>query len=56
MITMVHDLTNPKTGKTYKEENLERHHKIPIGSLVERVARQGCLLEHEGAAMGSEAQ
>ena len=32
---MIHDLVNPKTGKTWKEENLERMHNIPIGSLVE---------------------
>ena len=32
---MIHDLVNPKTGKTYKEENLELKHNIPIGTLVE---------------------
>ena len=29
------DLVNPHTGKTYREENAELKHKIPIGSLVE---------------------
>ena len=32
---MIHDLVNPKTGKTWKEENLEKRHNIPIGALVE---------------------
>lgn len=31
----VSDLTNPKTGKTYKEENLEKKHNIELGTLVE---------------------
>lgn len=31
----IHDLVNPKTGKTYKQENLELQHAIPIGALVE---------------------
>lgn len=34
-LVMIHDLTNPATGKTYKEENLERQHQIPVGTLVE---------------------
>lgn len=29
------DLKNPETGKTYREENNEKVHNIPIGSLVE---------------------
>ena len=29
------DIKNPKTGKTYREENLEKTHNIPIGALVE---------------------
>lgn len=29
------DLVNPDTGKTYRQENAELTHKIPIGSLVE---------------------
>ena len=29
------DLTNPETGKTYRQENNEKQHKIPLGSLVE---------------------
>lgn len=32
---VVHNLTNPKTGRTYREDNLQRQHKIPIGTLVE---------------------
>lgn len=32
---VVHDLTNPETGRTYREDNLQRQHKIPIGALVE---------------------
>lgn len=31
----VHNMLNPKTGKTWKEENLEKQHTIPIGTLVE---------------------
>lgn len=31
----VSELVNPETGKTWKEENLELQHNIPIGSLVE---------------------
>lgn len=31
----VHNFVNPETGKTYKEENLELQHNIPIGTLVE---------------------
>ncbi len=29
------DLVNKQTGKTYSEENAEKVHNIPIGSLVE---------------------
>jgi hypothetical protein len=29
------DLVNPNSGKTYREENTEKEHIIPIGSLVE---------------------
>lgn len=29
------DLKNPETGKTYREENNAKEHKIPLGSLVE---------------------
>ena len=29
------DLKNPKTGKTYREENNELHHKYKVGDLVE---------------------
>lgn len=31
----VADLENPETGKTYRQENNETKHNIPIGSLVE---------------------
>ena len=29
------DLTNPATGKTWREENAARTHAIPLGALVE---------------------
>lgn len=29
------DLVNEETGKTYREENAEKIHNIPIGALVE---------------------
>ena len=32
---MTWDLTDPETGKTYKQGNLEKKHNIPIDSLVE---------------------
>ena len=31
----VFDMKNPETGKTYRQENLEKQHQIPIGTLVE---------------------
>lgn len=31
----VADLINPESGKTYRQENSELRHNIPIGSLVE---------------------
>ena len=31
----VSDIKNPKTGKTWREENLEKVHNIPLGTLVE---------------------
>lgn len=31
----ISDLVNKKTGKTYREENMELTHNIPIGALVE---------------------
>ncbi len=31
----VADLINPKTGKTWRQENSELQHNIPIGTLVE---------------------
>jgi hypothetical protein len=35
IFVFLHDLIDPETGKSYKEENLEIKHQIPIGSLVE---------------------
>jgi hypothetical protein len=29
------DLVNPESGRTYREENLEKGHSIPLGALVE---------------------
>lgn len=29
------DIVNPETGKTYRQENLEKTHNIPLGVLVE---------------------
>lgn len=34
-VRMIHDIVNPDTGMTYKEENLAKVHQIPIGTLVE---------------------
>ena len=34
-LIVIHDLVNPETGKTYREENLELKHNIPVGALVE---------------------
>lgn len=31
------DLVNPETDRTYREENAEKTHSIPIGSLVEDI-------------------
>ncbi len=31
----INTLTNPESGKTYREENLEKQHNIPLRSLVE---------------------
>lgn len=31
----ISDLKNPETGKTYRQENNEKTHKIPLGTLVE---------------------
>ena len=31
----VSDIVNEKTGKTWKEENLEKEHEIPLKTLVE---------------------
>jgi hypothetical protein len=30
----VADMTNPETGKTYREENNALKHKIPVGTIV----------------------
>ena len=35
MIVNIHDLINPKTGNSYKEDNLKLKHKFNIGDLVE---------------------
>ena len=34
-IINIADLTNPETGKTYREENNEKLHKYKVGDLVE---------------------
>ena len=34
-IMNIADMTNPDTGKTYRQENLEKKHGILIGTLVE---------------------
>ena len=34
-LIVIHDLVNPETGKTYREENLELKHNVPVGALVE---------------------
>lgn len=34
-IVNVADLVNPKSGKTYRQENAERVHKFNVGQLVE---------------------
>jgi len=34
-VVNVADLINPDTGKTWRQENAERQHNIPIGALVE---------------------
>ena len=31
----INSIKNPETGKTYRQENLEKQHNIPIGTLVE---------------------
>ncbi len=33
--TNIADLTNPESGKTYREENNEKKHKYEVGDLVE---------------------
>ena len=34
-IQLIHNLVNTKTGKTWREENMEKTHNIPLGTLVE---------------------
>jgi len=34
-LVKIADIPNPKTGKTPREENADKSHTIPIGSLVE---------------------
>ena len=41
-MNLIHNLVNPETGKSYKEENLERQHLYPVGTLVE--LETGCRL------------
>lgn len=36
-LMLIHDLTNPETGRTTKEDNLAIPHSIPVGTLVEIV-------------------
>lgn len=35
MLHDINDFVNPKTGKTYRQENEEKTHNIPLGTLVE---------------------
>jgi hypothetical protein len=35
MIENIADMVNPESGKTWREENAARPHKIPLGALVE---------------------
>ena len=35
MIINVADIVNPESGKTYRQENAEKFHTIPLGALVE---------------------
>lgn len=37
-IVNVADLINPDTGNTYREDNANLTHNIPLGTLVELVA------------------
>ncbi|HSI90059.1 MAG TPA: hypothetical protein VK927_03035 [Adhaeribacter sp.] len=34
-IVFIHDLKNPETGNSYKEDNLAKQHNIPVGTLVQ---------------------
>jgi len=34
-VVNIADIVNKKTGKTFREENNEKKHNIPLGSLVE---------------------
>lgn len=34
-MNIIHNLTDPKTGNTYKEDNLKRDYAIPLHTLVE---------------------
>lgn len=44
---VIHDLVNPETGKTYREENLEKHHNFPVGALVEFTISSDPFAEHD---------
>lgn len=35
VMTPISNFKNPQSGKTYKEENMEKNHTIPLGTLVE---------------------
>lgn len=42
-IINISDLVNPDTGKSYRQENNERIHNIPVGTLVEVDFDDECL-------------
>ena len=47
-IKFIHDIVNKESGKTFKDENLEKGHKIPLSSLVEVVADPEDESEYDG--------
>lgn len=56
-IIVIHNLVNPETGKTYKEENLEKQHKYRVNDLVEdiedgiRLYVIGCVRDCDGTPL-----
>lgn len=44
----IHDLTNPKTGNTFKEDNLAKNHKYKVGDLVEIITDEKEPSKHDG--------